>query len=73
MYTNIYMILDGLRLITDNIARARQENTAQVEDECSILLGEGDIVCYQPKNPNIIIIHRKADLTKICLLVDQIK
>ena len=51
-----------------------RKNTARVEDECSILLGEGDIICYQPKKPSniIIIIHPKADLTKICLLVDQI-
>ena len=36
------------RLITDNIALAKQ-NTALVFDSCSIFLGSGDIVCYQPQ------------------------
>ena len=70
-----YIILNGLGLIKDDNARA-QKNTARVEDECSILLGQGDFICYQPKKKTsniVIIFHPKADLTKICPFVDQIK
>ena len=52
---DIYIILDGLWLITGDIAQA-QKNTARVKGECSILLGKGDIVCYQPKEPSNIIL-----------------
>ena len=44
-----------LRLITDDIALAN-ENTALVFDSCSIFLGSGDIVCYQPQTIQYYII-----------------
>ena len=68
----INLILDGMTLITDDIDRA-YKNTAQVEDECNILFGKGDIVCYQPKIPSIVIIIFHQKLTSLKLTYKHIK
>ena len=45
-------------LRTDDIAGA-SKNTARIENECSIMLCEGNIVCYQPKNHPILLLFIK--------------
>ena len=54
------------RLVTDDITLAKQ-NTALVFDSCSIILGSGDIVCYQPQTIQYYIIAQGSNCEKKCI------